>query len=145
MTDKEEMGRRKFLTRLTATTVVVAGGTFAAVSGGFLYPVPKKKPKPTFICLESEIPDTAPLEITDMQGRKVLLLKSDKGEILAIGTVCTHLGCTVFYRPKEKFFDCPCHQGKFDGEGNVVSGPAQRPLDRYPVEVRERKVFVQFS
>ena len=79
------------------------------------------------------------------KGRKVLLMRRKNNELMAISTECTHLGCSVYYRPGKRIFDCPCHQGVFDFEGNPISGPPTRPLERYPVEVRESKIFVHFS
>ncbi len=142
-TDKVE--RRKFLSTLTTVAISLAGGVSLFVGAGFLYPVPKRKPGPLFVCLEYEIPCKEALEIKDPKGRKVLLMRKDSGEIMAIGTVCTHLGCAVYYRQGKRIFECPCHQGVFDGEGNPVSGPPRQPLERYPVEVREGKVFVHFA
>ncbi len=84
-------------------------------------------------------------EIKDPKGRTVLLMRQSTGSLMAISTICTHLGCNVFYREKKAHFECPCHQGFFDMEGNVISGPPQRPLDRYPIEVRDGKVFVQYT
>ena len=137
--------RRTFLMGVSAAAVALMGGAASFIGAGFLYPVKRKQPSPRFVCLESEVPEGEPLEINDPLGRKVLLFKKAGGKLLAIGTVCSHLGCAVFYRSKKKMFDCPCHQGVFDGEGNPVSGPPERPLDRYPVTVSEGKVFVQFS
>lgn len=51
----------------------------------------------------------------------------------AIGTVCTHLGCTV--APSASGFDCPCHGSRYDDEGNVVGGPAPRGLPWYRVSL----------
>ena len=121
-------------------------GILSGVIGwGFLYPIPRETPPALFACLESEIPNGKPLEISDPQGRKVLLMRKADGGIMAIRTVCSHLGCTVFYRPKTKMFECPCHQGVFDEEGNPVSGPPQTPLGRYPIEARNGKIFIQFA
>ena len=139
------MGRRTFLEMMSIGTLCLAGGFAALVGAGFLYPVPKRKTRPLFICLESEVREGKPLEIKDTMGRKALIIRKGGGKLLVVGTVCSHLGCSVFYRPEENFFECPCHQGFFDGEGNPVSGPPQRPLERYPVEVRDGKVFVQFA
>jgi cytochrome b6-f complex iron-sulfur subunit len=142
---QDKMNRRSFLGYAAGLCASVMG-IFAGVIGiGFLYPVKKKKSPALFICLVSQVPKNEPMEIKDPKGRKVLLLGNTKGELLAISTICTHLGCTAYYRPGKKRFECPCHGGVFDGEGNPIAGPPQRPLERYPVEIREGKVFVQFE
>jgi Rieske Fe-S protein len=51
----------------------------------------------------------------------------------ALSLVCTHLGCTV--ESKESGFTCPCHGSKYDAEGNVLNGPAQKKLNALRVEV----------
>jgi len=64
------------------------------------------------------------------------------GGILAIYQKCTHLGCTVPWRPEFEFNDtkgwyrCPCHGSTYTrGAAILVSGPAPRPLDTMQVEV----------
>lgn len=120
-------------------------GAAAALGAGFLYPIERRPRKPVFVCLKPELPPGHPREITDPGGRKVMLLRRADDTILAISTICTHLGCAVYYRPKQNHFECPCHQGLFDAEGVPTAGPPRRPLERYPVEVRDGKVFVQFT
>ena len=140
--DKE---RRKFLGWISGAAVALLGIFAGFVGGGFLSPIERKKPKALFVCLRSEVPGRGPLEIKDPFGRKVLLMSKSGRELIAVGTICSHLGCTVFYRPEKNIFECPCHNGVFDGEGNPVSGPPQEPLKRYPVTVRQGKVFIQFA
>jgi len=141
----EDPGRRSFLGLVAATSASLAIGLLAYIGGGFLYPIGKRKPPPLFVCLESAVPEDEPLEIKDPAGRRVLLMRRGTGELMAVSTVCPHLGCAVYYRPEKRIFECPCHQGVFDGEGERVSGPPQRALDRYPTEIREGRVFVQFA
>lgn len=48
--------------------------------------------------------------------------------IYAVSAVCTHLGCITRFLSDENVIACPCHGSRFDIEGNVVHGPAPRPL-----------------
>lgn len=66
----------------------------------------------------------------------------ENGEMLAIWHRCTHLGCTVPWREDESRFNCPCHSSIFNDKGEVVSGPAPRPLDIFPVEIVDGDVVV---
>jgi cytochrome b6-f complex iron-sulfur subunit len=52
---------------------------------------------------------------------------------VAMSAVCTHKGCTVKWEDKRRVFSCPCHDGRFDERGNVVSGLPRRPLTRFHV------------
>jgi len=61
------------------------------------------------------------------------------GTVVAFSAVCTHLGCTV--TPKGKELDCPCHGSVYDAfTGQVITGPASRPLPSIPVAVRSGQV-----
>jgi cytochrome b6-f complex iron-sulfur subunit len=61
-----------------------------------------------------------------------MLLHTDKG-FFALSLVCTHLGCTV--EKKEQGFTCPCHGSRYDEDGKVTHGPAEKPLKSLRVDV----------
>ena len=71
-------------------------------------------------------------------GKPCLLILVD-GEPRAFNAVCTHVQCTVEYRPAEKDIFCNCHNGVYDINGRNISGPPPRPLETYKVALRGDK------
>jgi Rieske Fe-S protein len=61
---------------------------------------------------------------------------------VAFTAVCTHLNCTVQYRDDLKEIWCACHNGHFDLNGQVISGPPPRPLKEYRVAIKGEEIFV---
>ena len=37
---------------------------------------------------------------------------------------CPHQGCKLSYKTDQNMFVCPCHNSKFNLDGNCISGPA---------------------
>ncbi|WP_300385974.1 FAD-dependent oxidoreductase [uncultured Nocardioides sp.] len=54
------------------------------------------------------------------------------GEDCRLLPVCTHLGGPLRWNPHEGSYDCPLHGSRFDRDGQVLEGPATRPLRRLP-------------
>ena len=75
-------------------------------------------------------------------GSPGILIKGEDGSFRAFSLTCTHLACTVIWVPEKKQFYCPCHDGHFDGEGNVLSGPPPSPLERWRVQVKDDRILV---
>ena len=71
-----------------------------------------------------------------------LLICLADGSYRAFSAVCTHLSCTVQYRPDLREIWCACHNGLYDLEGRNVSGPPPRPLARYEAHVQGEDVVV---
>lgn len=89
----------------------------------------------------SDIPEGGSLIREDLSGQKFMLVRSGKN-VRAFSTTCTHLGCQVYWKPDDKTFFCPCHDGVFDADGNPVSGPPPTPLAQNTVNVRGSSIFV---
>lgn len=58
----------------------------------------------------------------------------------AIKSACTHLGCAVNWDQETNQFKCPCHGSRYDAQGRVVEGPAQRSLPLFTVVVKQNQV-----
>jgi cytochrome b6-f complex iron-sulfur subunit len=52
-------------------------------------------------------------------------LVNDAGAVHALSSVCTHMGCTLAYRPAQGDLRCPCHGASFDLTGRLANGPGQ--------------------
>jgi len=71
-----------------------------------------------------------------------ILINTKEGELIAFSAVCTHLACTVHYEEETETILCPCHNGRFDLSGKVISGPPPAPLEAYNVEVSGEDIIV---
>jgi cytochrome b6-f complex iron-sulfur subunit len=74
--------------------------------------------------------------------KPALLVRLSTGEYRSMSAVCTHLGCTVQYKPESSQIWCACHNGCYDLNGKNVSGPPPRALDNFDVHVRGQEIYV---
>lgn len=140
--EKNVITRRKFLGLLTGIPVALGIGTTLLLAGGAFYPSTTLRPiPPKMVVAKEDEMDGKPKEIV-YDGIPAILFKNG-GEYKAFSRVCTHLGCTVMWNESEKQFECPCHGGVFDENGNVVLGPPPKPLLQLKAWAEEGYVMVQ--
>ncbi|MEA3460488.1 MAG: Rieske (2Fe-2S) protein [Bacteroidota bacterium] len=140
------MKRRKVLKSVVAFVPISAAfAGLAAMGIRFITPVKREINRKIFTVGLEELPLNATKRFKDLQGRDLMIVRTGEREVKAISTVCTHLGCTVFWQKDRQEFFCPCHNGSFDKNGVVIAGPPPAPLDLYPVELEGDNVFVIFK
>ena len=83
--------------------------------------------------------------ITNEQELSVYVLTEDGRNFVALSNICTHLGCRVRWITESEQFFCPCHNAVFSKEGDVISGPPPRPLDRYEVKTENDQLYIKGS
>lgn len=74
-----------------------------------------------------------------------IIIHEEEGNLKAFSLVCTHMACIISWHPEKKEFFCPCHDGYFDSEGKVISGPPPAPLERWAAEVKEDRVLIKMA
>lgn len=77
--------------------------------------------------------------------QKFYLKRFSDGGFMAISLKCTHLGCMVNYDSQTEGFSCPCHSSQFNAYGEVLSAPAPRPLDTFPVTAKDGELYVDLG
>lgn len=129
-------------------------GTWAAgVFGAVVYPVlrflapPEIPEAPTLTVSAGKASDLLPnsARLVPFGAEPAIVVRLASGELRAFTAVCTHLSCTVQYRPDLLQIWCACHNGHYDLNGRNVAGPPPRPLQKYDVNVKGDEIVVSRS
>jgi len=140
--DSPSNTRRHWLLRALSATIALTGAVILYPVGRFLRP----RPATTSGAVEK----VAPYRVSELRpdaegnwpspfnfgGKPCLVIRTPDGDVRAFNAICTHLDCTVGFRPEEPDIFCPCHNAIYDLNGRVVSGPPPKPLEEYKVDLR---------
>ncbi len=153
------MDRRSFVKIVTASL----GSMMAAIVGlpviqYFISPALGKTTSDDWISLGSvdnfpfDIPTLFNFAITKVNGWErsslsygAFVLRKEGQDPIVFSDVCTHLSCRVNWNEESSKFYCPCHAAFFDKNGEVVSGPPPRPLDRYEIRLDGDQLFIHLT
>ena len=91
------------------------------------------------------VQDYKPGQVAAITEGSFYLACLEDGSFIALSRTCTHLGCSVPWDDKQQKFVCPCHGSTFDRAGSVLTAPAPRPLDYYPVRIENGVIRVDIS
>ncbi len=120
---KSTLSRRDFLKLASAAILTISG--LLGLEGLFRYLTTQTEPLPSTDFDLGSVSSFAIGSRTIFYEVPAVLLRT-QGGFTALSLVCTHLGCTV--ESKLEGFTCPCHGSRFDPQGKVIRGPAEKPL-----------------
>lgn len=131
--------RRAFLTRIGIGACAAACGGAGAVALDFIHPKVLFEPSPSFVAGRRAL---FPEGTVFFEREKKVYIIADSRGVYAMSAVCTHLGCITRFRSESRVIACPCHGSVFNMEGDVMGGPAPRPLPWLEVRLNEREELV---
>lgn len=127
------MQRRGFLKILTSILGLSALGTLAYPLFRYLFFVKTTSKATAIMVAQAGLPVGAAENL--LVGETPAIIIHKPTGYIVLSRVCTHLGCLVNYSKSRQLLICPCHNGIYDLDGNVVSGPPPRPLEKLPFTI----------
>ncbi len=73
-------------------------------------------------------------KVVNYNSTRIGLYKDDDGKLHAVNPICTHLNCEVKWNGAEKSWDCPCHGARYAVDGQVLTGPADKDLEKIEIK-----------
>jgi Rieske Fe-S protein len=136
--------RRRFTTWLFSTSLGAFAVSVLYPIGRYLVPPSVGESSAASVTLALKPDELKPNtgQVVKFGSRPAIVIRTPAGELRAFSAVCTHLNCTVQYRPDLGNIWCACHNGRFDLKGQNIAGPPPRPLDAYVVNVRGAQIVV---
>jgi menaquinol-cytochrome c reductase iron-sulfur subunit len=155
LTEQDDFGRRRFLLSGIFGLWGIIGASLFIPSLRYLFRAPKAKKEDLWVKATSlsELTVNSPEEVVFRRNRvdgwkissekaTAWIVKKSDDRAVAFAPQCTHLGCAYHWDESKSNFVCPCHSSVFSIEGEVLSGPAPRRLDRYAVQVERGDLLV---
>lgn len=129
MSEPRSQGKRSFLRwLLTVPAAVLACAGLWGVSRFALFGNSRIRVREVSASLLKQLRPGFPMHAPEASAW--LMKVGSGGDIIALDDRCTHLGCRPTWNAAEKVFHCPCHGSRFNAQGEVLLGPASKPLQR---------------
>ena len=75
--------------------------------------------------------------------KEVIYIFRNDQDITVFSAICPHAACLI--RKNDEGFGCPCHKSSFASDGNVLTGPSPRSLDRLDTKLQDGRLYVKYE
>jgi len=148
---RSSVSRRELLVVVQGGVASAALGGCAIISGGASHPAVAASVQGTQVhvpmaSLAAMHPGEV-LEVKPGDGRPDLLLLAPPagGAWQVVTAHCTHRGCVVGWNPAATEWKCPCHGSRYSPDGQVIGGPAEKPLGSPPARVEGDTLVIELN
>ncbi|THB77262.1 MAG: Rieske (2Fe-2S) protein [Desulfobulbaceae bacterium] len=139
--------RRRYLNRIWSLLTLLAIVEISWLGGSIVKSRKKRdssREKDTVITA-GEAETFSRNSVTAIREGQFYLTRQQDGSFIALSRSCTHLGCSLPWDEKTAKFICPCHGSSFNIAGEVLSPPATRGLDSYPIRIENGIILVNIA
>jgi len=158
MSEPNKLERRDFVKVVLAVLGSVMGAAIAIPAVGYLLsPAMAVQKKESWISLGPlenypiGVPTLFSFTQTTVNGWEktvnsygVYVTRVDETIQKVFSNMCTHLSCRVTWKEDAREYICPCHDGIFNIDGQVMDGPPPAPLQEYQTKVEEGVLYFYF-
>jgi Rieske Fe-S protein len=137
------MHRRKFIKQSCSLCVAVGAGMITgSLSGCATLPVYKTGVANNAVSVPVAIFGTTNFQLIQPKNQyyNIGLKKEADGSFTALLLKCTHADNQLM--PTGNGYKCDLHGSAFNGEGKVITGPAERPLKKYKTEILSDQIII---
>lgn len=127
----DDLSRRDFINRLGWGVFIGTAGGISVTSIRYMIPNVLYEPAREFTI---GYPKDFPEGVHFIPERRIFVVH-EGDQFRVVSAICTHLGCTVRWSEQDLRWKCPCHGSNFNDKGQVIKGPAARPLPWYAVSL----------
>lgn len=69
------------------------------------------------------------------EGNLIAVYRDEQQKIHAINSACSHIKCTIQWNNAERSWDCPCHGSRFSIDGELLTAPARKDLEKIDLDI----------
>lgn len=130
--EDEKITRRRLFQATGIAACAAATGGAVVLSADFLRPRALFEPPTQFFAGPPDAIEVGQVVTNDIY--RAYVIHAPEG-FRALSSVCTHLGCITRYQPGKNIIACPCHGSRYQLDGEVIAGPAPRPLPTFQMMI----------
>lgn len=69
-------------------------------------------------------------KVVKYDGDSLAIYKDKNDELHTVSSACTHIKCNVAWNNTELVWECPCHGSRFTMDGEMITAPARKDLEK---------------
>ncbi len=69
-------------------------------------------------------------KVVKYEGDSIAVYKDKNNKLHTVSSACTHIKCNIAWNNTELVWECPCHGSRFTMDGEMITAPARKDLEK---------------